>query len=148
MCKHEDSSFGFAMGILGGVVAGIVAGVLLAPKPGEETRKELKVKLDELLAKAKEIDTDEVKENIELKVKQLHKPYVRLRAEEILLALSIQALTNPLADLAMKQLPKLRGSELHSSTILSEVDRNTFKALGIHVTEEPSNYQKKLYYKG
>ena len=84
----------------------------------------------------------------ELKVKQLHKPYVRLRAEEILLALSIQALTNPLADLAMKQLPKLRGSELHSSTILSEVDRNTFKALGIHVTEEPSNYQKKLYYKG
>ena len=84
----------------------------------------------------------------ELKVKQLHKPYVRLRAEEILLALSIQALTNPLADLAMKQLPKLRGSELHSSTILSEVDRNTFKALGINVTEEPSNYQKKLYYKG
>ena len=84
----------------------------------------------------------------ELKVRQLHKPYVRLRAEEILLALSIQALTNPLADLAMKQLPKLRGSELHSSTILSEVDRNTFKALGIHVTEEPSNYQKKLYYKG
>lgn len=84
----------------------------------------------------------------ELKVKQLHKPYVRLRAEEILLALSIQALTNPLADLAMKQLPKLRGSELHSSTILSEVDRNTFKSLGIHVTEEPSNYQKKLYYKG
>ena len=84
----------------------------------------------------------------ELKVRQLHKPYVRLRAEEILLALSIQALTNPLADLAMKQLPKLRDSELHSSTILSEVDRNTFKALGIHVTEEPSNYQKKLYYKG
>ena len=84
----------------------------------------------------------------ELKVKQLHKPYVRLRAEEILLALSIQALTNPLADLAMKQLPKLRGSELHSSTILSEVDRNTFKSLGINVTEEPANYQKKLYYKG
>ena len=84
----------------------------------------------------------------ELKVHQLHKKYVRLRAEEILLALSIQALTNPLAELAIRQIPKLNGLELHSTTILSEVDRNTLKALGIHVTEEPINYQKKLYFKG
>lgn len=84
----------------------------------------------------------------ELKVKYLHRSYVRLRAEEILLALSIQALTNPLADLAIKQLPKLKGSELHSTTILSEVDLKTLKLLGINVTEEPMNYQRKLYYKG
>ena len=84
----------------------------------------------------------------ELKVKQLHKKYVRLRAEEILLALSIQALTNPLAELAIKQIPKLRGTELHSTTILSEVDRNTLKTLGIHVTEEPANFQRKLFFKG
>ena len=83
-----------------------------------------------------------------LKVQQLHRSYTRLRAEEILLALSIQALTNPLAELALKQLPKLKGSELHSTTILSEVDRNTLKRLGIYVTEEPINYQKRLYYKG
>lgn len=84
----------------------------------------------------------------ELKVKHLHRSYVRLRAEEILLALSIQALTNPLADLAIKQLPKLKGSELHSTTMLSEVDLKTLKLLGINVTEEPTNYQKKLYFKG
>ena len=84
----------------------------------------------------------------QLKVKQLHKKHVRLRAEEILLALSIQANTNPLADLAMKQLPKLAGLELHSTTILSEVDRNTLKALGINVTEEAANYQRQLYFKG
>lgn len=84
----------------------------------------------------------------QLKVKQLHKKHVRLRAEEILLALSIQANTNPLADLAMKQLPKLAGLELHSTTILSEVDRNTLKALGINVTEEAANYQRNLYFKG
>ena len=42
MCKKEDSSFGFAMGILAGVVGGLVAGILLAPKSGEESRKELK----------------------------------------------------------------------------------------------------------
>ena len=84
----------------------------------------------------------------ELKVKHFHKAHIRLRAEEILLALSIQANTNPLADLALKQLPKLYGTELHSTTILSEVDRNTLKALGIQVTEEPNNYKKRLYYKG
>ena len=84
----------------------------------------------------------------DLKVKHLNKAHVRLRAEEILLALSIQASTNPLADLALKQLPKLEGLELHSTTILSEVDRNTLKSLGIHVTEEPVNYKKRLYYKG
>ena len=84
----------------------------------------------------------------ELKVEHFHKTHIRLRAEEILLALSIQASTNPLAELALKQLPKLEGSELHSTTILSEVDRNTLKTLGIHVTEEPVNYKKRLYYKG
>ena len=84
----------------------------------------------------------------DLKVKHLHKSHVRLRAEEILLALSIQANTNPLAELALRQIPKLKGLELHSTTILSEVDRNTLKSLGINVTEEAVNYQRKLYLKG
>lgn len=83
-----------------------------------------------------------------LKMKHLHRSYARLRAEEILLALSIQAVTNPLAELALKQIPKLRGLELHSTNILSEVDRKTLKSLGINVTEEPVNYQKRLYFKG
>ncbi len=84
----------------------------------------------------------------ELKVKSLHKSFARLRAEEILLALSLQANTNPLAELALKQLSKLEGCEVHSTTILSEVDRNTLKALGLNVTEEAVNYQKKLYFRG
>lgn len=83
-----------------------------------------------------------------LKENYLHKQFSRLRAEEILLALSIQALNNPLAELALKQLPKLKGCEMHSSTMLSQVDLTTMKRLGINVTEEPANYQKKLYYKG
>ena len=84
----------------------------------------------------------------DLKEKYLHKQFSRLRAEEILLALSIQALNNPLAELALKQLPKLKGCEMHSSTILSQVDLVTLKRLGINVTQEPTNYQQKLYYKG
>ena len=51
MCRKDDSSFGFAMGILAGVAAGIVAGVLLAPKPGEESRKELKEAIDDFKEK-------------------------------------------------------------------------------------------------
>ncbi len=84
----------------------------------------------------------------ELKQNYLHKSAPRLRAEEILLALSIQALNNPLAELALKQLPKLAGSEMHASTTLSEVDLVVLKRLGINVTQEPVNYQKKLYNKG
>lgn len=51
MCKKDDSSFEFAMGILAGVAGGIVAGILFAPKPGEESRKELKEAIDNLREK-------------------------------------------------------------------------------------------------
>ncbi len=83
----------------------------------------------------------------ELKTNFLHRSNTRLRAEEVLLILSIQSRTNPLAEMALKQLPKLAGSEAHSSTILSEVDLGTLTRLGIRVTEEPISYKKKLYTK-
>lgn len=83
----------------------------------------------------------------EMKIKYLHRSNSRLRAEEVLLALSIQSKTNPLADQALKQLPKLVGCEAHSSTLLSEVDLQTLNRLGIRVTEEPVSYKKKLYTK-
>ena len=51
MCRKDDNSFGFAMGILAGVVGGIVAGVLLAPKSGEESRKDVKDAIDNLREK-------------------------------------------------------------------------------------------------
>ena len=57
--------------------------------------------------------------------------------DETLIALSICAATNPMAELAMAQLSKLRGCDVHSSVILSAVDENTFKRLGIHLTCEP-----------
>ena len=82
-----------------------------------------------------------------VKVNILHRSYTRLRCEEILLILSIQAQTNPLADLILKQIPKLKGLEAHSSHILSEVDKDTFRRLGINITEEPMNYKHRLYYK-
>ena len=81
MCKKDDSSFGFAMGILAGVVAGITAGVLLAPKPGEESRKELKEAIDDFKEKyspeiihAKEQAMDAIKASKE-KVEDAYKKF-------------------------------------------------------------------------
>ena len=53
-----------------------------------------------------------------------------LHIDEILIALAICAATNPTAELALQQLPKLRGCEAHSSVILSKVDEGTFRKPG------------------
>ena len=82
-----------------------------------------------------------------LKIQSLGNHNPRLHAEEVLIALAIQAPTNPLSEIALKQLPKLKGCQLHSSVILPEVDLNTFKKLGVEVTEEPISFAKKLYSK-
>ena len=64
-----------------------------------------------------------------------HNP--RLHTDELLIALSISAATNPHARMAMEQLPCLRGTEVHSSVILSDVDEEIFRRLGMHLTCSP-----------
>ncbi len=83
----------------------------------------------------------------ELKTKALNNHNTRLHAEEVLITLAIQKNTNSLSELALKQLPKLKGCQAHSSVLLPEADLNTFKKLGIDVTEEPISYAKRLYVK-
>ena len=61
----------------------------------------------------------------------------RLHTDEVLIALSICAATDPQAEQAMEQLYRLRGCEVHSSVILSAVDERTFKRLGVNLTCEP-----------
>ena len=72
-----------------------------------------------------------------LKVDHLGNRNPRLHTDETLIALSICAATNPMAEMAMQQLSKLRGCEVHSSVILSSVDERTFKRLGVNLTCEP-----------
>ena len=72
-----------------------------------------------------------------LKVDHLGNRNPRLHTDETLIALSICAATNPLAELAMEQLSKLKGCEVHSTVILSPVDEKVFKRLGINLTCEP-----------
>ncbi len=82
-----------------------------------------------------------------LKVEHLGNHNPRLHTDELLIALSICAVTNPLAELAIDQLGKLRGCEAHSSVILSRVDENLFSKLGVNMTYEPRYQAKKLYHK-
>ena len=82
-----------------------------------------------------------------LKISHLGNHNPRLHTDEILLALSISAVTDPLAETAMEQLDKLKGCEAHSSVILSQVDEVTFRKLGVNMTCEPKYQTKKLYHK-
>ncbi len=72
-----------------------------------------------------------------LKVNHMGSANPRLHTDEILLSLAVSATTNPVAKKAMEQLPLLKGSEFHSSVVLSHVDKKTLKTLGINVTSEP-----------
>ena len=72
-----------------------------------------------------------------LKVDHLGNRNPRLHTDEVLIALSICAATDPKAEQALEQLGKLRGCEVHSSVILSQVDEKIFKRLGVNLTCQP-----------
>ena len=70
----------------------------------------------------------------------------RLHTDEILIALSISAAGDDAARLALAQLPKLKGCEVHSTVILSSVDVNIFKKLGMYLTCEPTYETKRMFH--
>ena len=82
-----------------------------------------------------------------LKVDHLGNHNPRLHMDEVLIALSICAVSDPTAELAMKQLEKLKGCNAHSTVILSQIDNSIYKKLGIHITSEPKYQTKKLFHK-
>jgi uncharacterized protein (UPF0371 family) len=82
-----------------------------------------------------------------LKVNDLGNHNPRLHADEILIALAISARTNPLAEMAIKQLPNLEGCEAHATVILPQVDSGIFKKLKINLTTEAEFYAHRLYVK-
>lgn len=72
----------------------------------------------------------------------------RLHSDEILIALSASAAENALAAKALEQLPKLKGCDAHCTVILSSVDEDVFKRLGISMTCEPRyEEESRMYHK-
>ena len=71
------------------------------------------------------------------KVNYLHGRNPRLHTDEVLIAISMMSLIDENCKMALDQLPNLAGSQVHSTVMLSEVDRKTFSKLGIGLTCDP-----------
>ncbi|MDL2310818.1 DUF1846 domain-containing protein [Peptostreptococcaceae bacterium OttesenSCG-928-C18] len=80
-----------------------------------------------------------------LKINYLGSKNPRLHIDETLIALSISAATNPVAQLALDQIPKLKGCQAHISVMLASVDTKLFKKLKIQVTSEPVFEKNSIY---
>ena len=80
-----------------------------------------------------------------LKTECLGSKNPRLHTDEVLIALSICAATDKNAQLALEQIPSLRGCQAHSSVMLSAVDVKQFKRLNIQLTSE-ANFENKKYF--
>jgi len=83
----------------------------------------------------------------ELKCKYLGNHNPRLHSDEVLVALSVSAASDPNAAKALSMLPQLKNCEAHSTVILPAVDDNTFRRLGVNLTCDPSYQSHKLYHK-
>ena len=97
--------------------------------------------------KTKDIISPEILAPIQvLKTQTLGNHNPRLHTDEVLIALAISATASPLAARAMSVIRELKNTEAHSTVILSQVDVNTMRKLGIHLSCEPKYQTKKLYH--
>ncbi len=68
----------------------------------------------------------------------------RLHTDEVLVAISVLSQHDENCRRALEQLPNLRGCQVHSTVMLSEVDRKIFKKLGCNLTCDPVKKKKAL----
>ena len=66
-----------------GAGLGATLGILFAPKPGKETRRDLKKKLDELVEKVKKIDKKELVAEIQAKIEEIKEELADLDKEKV-----------------------------------------------------------------
>lgn len=96
-------------------------------------------------------DKDIISEHIlkpiqKLKTENLGNHNPRLHTDEVLIALSVSAVYDEDAKLALEALKELENAECHSTVILSPVDESTLRKLGLHLSCEPKYQTKKLYH--
>lgn len=130
----KEKGFGLGKFVLGAAV-GAGLGILFAPKKGEETRKELRAKLDEIIDQTKKIDVKEVKNEFNRKVEEIKMELVDLDKEKALeiakekgAALKVKA--QELVDLAIeKGTPVLRRTANDVLENVIKVSKETQKKL-------------------
>ena len=83
---------------------------------------------------------------LDLKDRMLHYKVKRLDVAEVLIAVSICAATNPMAELALSKLPELSVCEAHSTIMLSRADEDTLRRLGLFLTSDPNIPENSLYW--
>ncbi len=88
MSKEKKHGLGT---LLAGMGIGVGLGVLFAPQSGEKTRRDLKKKMDELIAYLKGLDYNEVKDNLIEKVENLKQELADLDKEKVLEIAKIKA---------------------------------------------------------
>lgn len=93
------------------------------------------------------ISADVLEPICKLKTQYLKHKNPRLHTDEVLLALTVSSLTDPVASLAKEQLSNLAGSDAHFSVIISEEDEMILRRLGINVSCEPRYENKQLYHR-
>ena len=81
-----------------------------------------------------------------LKINHMGNRNPHLHMDEILIALAVSAVTDENAAKALAQLPKLKGTQAHSTVLLSRADENVFKKLGIALTCEPKYQTNQLFH--
>lgn len=134
MNNNNKKKGGFGK-LLAGISIGAIAGILFAPKSGSETRKQLKVKIEDLLDNLKEVEADEVKEYIETKIFEIREALDQLDKEEIVKiakkkSTEVLALADELVDYAIeKGTPVMEETAASIRTKATEVTKEVLKKL-------------------
>lgn len=130
--NEEKKKSGIGKFVLGAGI-GAALGVLFAPKKGSETRRELKIKIDELVEKLKNVDAKDVKETIEAKIFEIKTELEELDKEKVLKIAKQKA--NDIKDMA----EELVNYAIEKGTPVLEEASKAVREKAIEVTKEVLN---------